>query len=136
MKTTQLKNLIRATVREAINEMLAEKFLEKAIDEMFTRRQGRSLHEDVCVNDNEEEAEQTPKPKKSKKAEQEERAVLQESIRQNLGFGDNNMLNDLFADTYYNNPAMDESKAPVAGEISESDMEKIGIMGKDWSKFL
>lgn len=127
MKISELKIIVKSLVRECINDILAEKFIEQKVHESLASKESKmpktTITEIATYNKPNGIA-----PKQHK---------LRADIVKSLGIDEGSPLESIFEDTYYNNPAIKESQSiDPQGTISEPDMEKIGIMKKDWTKFL
>jgi len=119
MKTKELKHIIKAMVRECINEVLAEKFIEHTIKESIKTKPS-PIQEQAPV----------PRP-----AEKRPVAIREDnrSLIKKLGLEEMDPMRELFEDTIRHG---EQKTTDAPGDISEASMEKIGLMNKDWTKYI
>ena len=123
MKTTELKHLIRTMVRECVHEMLAEKYIERSIMEVVGTKKKSALQETVMP-------EAQPKPQKQKAP-----TVTREELIRRYNLDQDGPMADIFQDTLKTNPLINGEGKDPPGTVSESVLEKSGIMAKDWTKY-
>lgn len=124
MDVKRLRKVVKAMVKECINEVLADKFLEHRISESVQVKP--SLYR---------EAIEAPAPATNSKAvateqdRQNMRRVLLERVAPD---DDADPMNSVFATT----KSIEEREQDCAGQVSEKTMKEIGIFDKDWSKYI
>ena len=117
MKSKELKILIRSMVRECVHELLAEKYIEKSMNEM-----AGTNHQPVIQE-------------KKKQVKIKQPSFNRHEVAERYGLEESSPMVNLFEDTMRTNPVLNGEKEDAPGEISEKVLEKSGIMAKDWSKY-
>lgn len=121
MKTTELKKVIRSMVRECVHELLAEKYIERSINEMASTK--KKLRESVAYAE-------PVKPKKKPAP-----TLTREEMARKYNLDEDGPMVDIFQDTMSTNPVINGEDKDPPGTVSERVMEKSGIMSKDWTKY-
>jgi hypothetical protein len=118
--------MIRAMVRECVHEMLAERFIEQTIHEVAGTKKQKPMRESVV-----ERSEPTPTKRKKPLVEYD-----RTTLAKKFGFDENSPMASVYEDTMKNNPVIN-GDIPIdpPGTVSESALEKSGIMSKDWTKY-
>lgn len=134
MSTNKIKKVIKACVRECLEEILAEK---KALAESASR-ESRFLEDFVSPSTSQPAERWKPEPKPT--APTIDKEHVRNLLRERMGLNDmNNPMIDLFEDTAKSDNPILKGEAAGPNElehVSEDSMQKIGIFNKDWSKFL
>ncbi len=135
MKSEDLQRLIKTYVRQALNEALAEKYLQNIVKEAVCEslKVANLIKESRDVIDRDRESRTTVPPRSQKNAQ--EKSIQTESVMNNLGVRDP-LMTEIFKDTLASkHPLLTGEETPV-GEISEAVLEKVGVFDRDWSRFI
>ncbi len=129
-------------VRECVHELLAEKYIERSINEMAGTKKRRlrehsALDEDAQAEMSNLLGEQPMRGRPLKKKKPSPPSMSREEMARKYNLDQEGPMVDIFQDTMNTNPVINgyEEKDPP-GTVSESVMEKSGIMSKDWTPFL
>ena len=128
METKKLKTIIKGIVKECLNEILAEQYIKENLVK------GR-VKEKQSIN----KAVRNAMPVENKKSSSLSPGQRREAIDRILG--ENKHLDpykDIFEDTANSgSPILSSNDSDTNPEfVSESALEKAGVMDRDWSRFL
>lgn len=131
MKDKDLKSIIKTCVRECLQEILAEQYLQGIVKTVVKE----------CRNHT--EAPSVPKVSQAPKAERRPNPQLRKELLERMGLNPNDPMGSLFEDTLVSgnkiltsNPDSSTSETEGVEHVSESTMEKAGIFSRNWEKFL
>lgn len=125
MKSEDLQKLIKVYVRQALNEALAEKYLQNIVKEAVAE----SLKVASLIKENTADDSRHVRKVKQQKTQQPE------SVVRNLGVR-NPIMTEIFNDTLNSNNPILTGEENAGSEVSEAQLEKVGVYDRDWSKFI
>jgi hypothetical protein len=134
MKSTELRKLIRSMVRECVNELLAEKYIEHSIHEISGTKKKPTLQETVMPETVPASA-CLPPAVTSKLLPKQKPTITRDELIRRYNLTQDEPMMEIFQDTATTNPALNGEEIDPPGTITEGMMEKSGIMTKDWTKY-